>query len=169
MLHSTISEGFILVGADVQYKTVLISSSNLRDVWSDLCQVCNRSLKVASVCKEVRLMRMYNVKLSSVGLPSFRLWLACFIYLLSFGALLVFCFLIVGVILWGKHVDTECGVECVQYSSVGPLNTVKWPFHYSVGSSYVTKERERESVKEKFVELKAPENLTSNLVSNVSL
>lgn len=51
---------------DVQYKTILISSSD-----SEMCEaifVNCRSLKEASVCKETRLFQVYGVKLNSVGL-----------------------------------------------------------------------------------------------------
>lgn len=102
--------------------------ATFRGVWSDLCQVCNRSMKVAPVCEETVVFRMYGLKLSSVSPPCFRL-----ISLLRLSLL-----------FWGfffKSVDPDPlgGESCRQrqYSCVGPLDAVRWPFHSGVGSSCV--------------------------------
>lgn len=88
----TISEGFYFdrgKGVGVQYQFM-----QLTDVrYGFFCHVCNRSMEVALVCKEIELA------LGSFG---------------SFGG-------IIGVKHEQKHVDRES----VQYSSVGPLYTVK--------------------------------------------
>lgn len=92
---------------------------------------------------------MYSIKLSSVGLLGFSLRLARFVYRLAFGALLAVLFIcwpwIVGVIHHGSCVDRECAVECVQYSSVGPLNRLKSTFVLNLdgnlGSDQTTHQR----------------------------
>lgn len=74
---------------------------HLRGVWSDLCQVCNRSMKVASVCKEIVLFRMYSVKLSSVGLP-------CFVYLFGFGGFVGRFFNLLTLNCWRHPLGESC-------------------------------------------------------------